>query len=125
MANDEFNTEKDTVGQGKSRGLKTGVSIKRVLEGRLLAEKLHKNIVFVLFVAAWIFFLIANNYWIENQHRERIALEKEVKELRFESVTKAADLMFIRKQSEVMKRIHSEGLDLQESKEPPIKLYRK
>ena len=48
-----------------------------------------------------------------------------MKDLRFESLTRAADLMFIRKQSEVIKRIKDEGLDLQESKEPPVKLYRK
>ncbi len=33
--------------------------------------------------------------------------------------------MFIRKQSEVIKRIKAEGLNLEESKEPPVKLYRK
>ena len=51
-------------------------------------------------------------------------MEGEVRDLRFESITAAADLMFMCKQSEVIKRIKAEGLDLEESQEPPMKLYR-
>lgn len=51
-------------------------------------------------------------------------LEKEVTDLRFESISAAADLMLMRKQSEIIKRIKNEGLALEESKEPPVKLYR-
>ena len=53
-----------------------------------------------------------------------MALEKEVRDLRFESITAAADLMFRSKQSEVIKQVRKEGLNLEESKEPPMKLYR-
>ena len=52
-------------------------------------------------------------------------MEQEVRELRFESITHAAQLMFMSKQSEVKKRVNKEGLNLQESKEPPVKLYRR
>ncbi len=52
-----------------------------------------------------------------------ISLEKELKELRFESITTASDLMYMSKQSEVVKRVEKEGLDLIESTEPPIKIY--
>ncbi len=44
--------------------------------------------------------------------------------MRFESITTAADLMFMCKQSEVIKRIKREGMALEESKEPPVKIYR-
>lgn len=100
-------------------------SVKGVLEGRLLAEKLRNNIGFVLFATVLGLVYITNGYRTERLHRERIVLEKEVTDLRFESITAAADLMFIRKQSEVIKRIRKEGLVLEESKEPPVKLYRR
>lgn len=112
--------------EGKdTRGNKSGPSVKGILEGSLLAEKLRTNIRFVLFATFLGIWYISNGYSTEKLHRERVALEKEVRDLRFESITTAADLMFMRKQSEVIKRIKSEGLALEESKEPPIKLYKK
>lgn len=112
--------------EGKdARGNKSGPSVKGILEGSLLAEKLRTNIRFVLFATFLGIWYISNGYSTEKLHRERVALEKEVRDLRFESITTAADLMFMRKQSEVIKRIKNEGLTLEESKEPPIKLYKK
>lgn len=127
MDKEDFDTTAatDTTEQERLKEPKTGASVKSVLEGSLLAEKLGRNIWFVLFATLLGILYITNGYSTEKLHRERIALEREVKDLRFESVTKAADLMFIRKQSEVIKRIKNEGLNLEESKEPPIKLYRK
>ena len=123
MANDDFNTGK--TGQEEAKTSKSGASVKSVLDGRLLAEKLRRNFGYVLFALVLGVVYITNVYSTERLHRERIALEKEVKDLRFESITRAADLMFIRKQSEVIKRIQHEGLNLEESKEPPVKLFRK
>ncbi len=118
--------ENDHNQSGKeSRESNKAPSVKGLLEGSLLAEKLRTNIRFVLFATFLGIWYISNGYSTEKLHRERIALEKEVRDLRFESITTAADLMLIRKQSEVIKRIKQEGLTLEESKEPPVKLYRK
>lgn len=116
--NKEFIKPKEEVRESVSS------SVKGVLEGRLLADKLRNNIRFVLFVTFLGIVYISNGYSTEKLHRRRVALEKEIRDLRFESITAAADLMFIRKQSEVIKRVKEEGLELEESKEPPIKLYR-
>lgn len=117
-------TEKGTE-EKPGEAAKAGASVKSVLEGSLIAEKLRNNIRFVLFVTVLGIWYISNGYSTERLHRERVALEKEVTDLRFESITAAADLMFMRKQSEVIKRIKNEGLTLEESKEPPVKLYRR
>lgn len=101
-----------------------GSSVKGMLEGNLLADKLRRNIRFVLFATFLGIVYISNGYSTEKLHRKRVALEKEVTDLRFESITAAADLMFKRKQSEVIKRVREEGLALEESKEPPVKLYK-
>ena len=103
---------------------KSGNSLKELLEGRIVADKFKRNGWFVLFITMLGIWYISNGYSMEKLHRERSALESEVRDLRFESITAAANLMFIRKQSEVIKRIKEEGLSLEESKEPPMKLYK-
>ena len=99
-------------------------SMKEVLRGEKLALKLKNNSVLIVFVGLLVILYIANGYSMEKLHRERMKLENEVRDLRFESISAAADLMFIQKQSEVLKQIEREGMELEESKEPPIKLYR-
>lgn len=101
-----------------------GASVKGMLEGRLLADKLKNNIRFVLFATFLCIVYISMGYSTEKLHREKIALEKEVADLRFESITAGANLMFMRKQSEVIKRVQKAGLELEESKVPPMKLYK-
>ena len=115
-------TEDVPVEEKRQEEAKTASSVKSVLEGSLLAEKLRQNIRFVLFATFLGIWYISNGY--EKLHRERVLLEKEVTDLRFESISAAADLMLMRKQSEIIKRIKNEGLALEESKEPPVKLYR-
>lgn len=114
----EFITPKEEVRESVSS------SVKGMLEGRLLADKLRRNISFVLFATFLGILYISNGYSTEKLHRKRNTLEKEVADLRFESVTAGANLMFMRKQSEVIKRVRDEGLALKESKEPPVKLYK-
>lgn len=118
------NDKQPDASEKSEKEIKSGTSVKSLLEGSLLAEKLRRNIRFVLFATCLGIWYISNGYSTEKLHRERVALEKEVRDLRFESISAAADLMFMRKQSEVIKRIKNEGLTLEESKEPPVKLYR-
>ena len=103
-------TEDVPVEEKRQEEAKTASSVKSVLEGSLLAEKLRQNIRFVLFATFLGIWYISNGYSTEKLHRERVLLEKEVTDLR--------------KQSEIIKRIKNEGLALEESKEPPVKLYR-
>jgi len=117
-------TEDVPVEEKRQEEAKTASSVKSVLEGSLLAEKLRQNIRFVLFATFLGIWYISNGYSTEKLQRERVLLEKEVTDLRFESISAAADLMLMRKQSEIIKRIKNEGLALEESKEPPVKLYR-
>lgn len=101
-------------------------SVEELLDGRILADKvIRRNIAFILFLTFLGLFYIANGYSTEKLYKKKVKMEKEVQELRFESITSAAQLMFMSKQSEVKKRINREGLNLQESKEPPVKLYRR
>lgn len=121
-----FSKNKDFISPKEEVKETLGTSVKELLDGRILADKvIHKNMAFILFLTFLGVFYIANGYNTEKLYKKRVILEQRVRELRFESITTAAQLMFMSKQSEVKKRIHEEGLNLQESKEPPVKLYRR
>lgn len=100
-------------------------SMQELLDGQMLADKvIRRNITFILFLTFLGIFYIANGYSTEKLYKKKTQMERDVRELRFESITTASQLMFMSKQSEVKKRVHQEGLNLQESKEPPIKIYK-
>ncbi len=98
-----------------------GTSVKELLDGRILADKvIRRNIMFILFLT-----FLGIFYSTEKLYKKKVAMEREVRDLRFESITTAAQLMFISKQSEVKRRVNEEGLELEESKEPPVKIYKR
>ena len=97
--------------------------MKEVLDGRLLADTvLRRNMGFILFLTLLGILYIANGYNTEKLFMEKVTLEKELSDLRFESVTTASELMHISVPSEVERRVKEAGLDLVQSKEPPVKI---
>jgi len=99
-------------------------SFKDVLSGDVLSKDVVvQHLPFILFIAILGIYYISNRYHSERVYREMVSLEKELKELRFEAITTASDLMYMSKQSEVVKRVKKEGLDLVESTKPPVKIY--
>lgn len=121
-----FSKAKDFISPNEELKETLESSVKELLDGRILADRvIRKNIAFILFLTFLGIFYIANGYSTEKLYKQKVKMEREVRELRFESITTAARLMFISKQSEVKRRINEAGLDLQESKEPPLKLYKK
>ena len=121
-----FSKAKDFISPNEELKETLESSVKELLDGRILADKvIRRNIAFILFLTFLGIFYIANGYSTEKLYKKKVKMEREVRELRFESITTAARLMFISKQSEVKKRVNEEGLNLQESKEPPLKLYKK
>ncbi|MDY4042313.1 MAG: FtsL-like putative cell division protein [Marinifilaceae bacterium] len=102
-----------------------GESMKDLLDGKLLVDTgLRRNIRFIMFLTLLGILYIANGYHTEKLYMEKVALEKEVSELRFEAITTAAELMKLSVQSEVERRIHEAGLDLVQTRVPPIKIER-
>ncbi len=73
----------------------------------------------VVTVVLLMLFYIVNRLNIEDQLRTISELRTEVKELRYESITTSSELMNISKQSEVIRRVEAEGLELKELTEPP------
>jgi hypothetical protein len=121
-----FNKGKDFISPKEEFRESVGTSVKELLDGRILADKvIRKNIIFIIFLMLLGIYYIANGYSTERLYKRKIDMEKEVRELRFESITTSSQLMFISKQSEVKRRIQEAGLNLEESKEPPVKVYRR
>lgn len=121
-----FSKTKDFISPKEELKESVGTSVKELLDGRILADKvIRRNIVFILFLTFLGIFYIANGYSTEKLYKDKMAMSLKVRDLRFKSITIAADLMSKSKQSEVKKRVKAEGLALEESKEPPVKIYRR
>jgi hypothetical protein len=97
-------------------------SIKEILDGRKTREWVVRNLGFIIYVTILIFFYIGNRYSCEKTIRGIVEIEKELKELRFESITTASELMSLSRMSEVSKMVKEKGLELEESREPAKKL---
>jgi hypothetical protein len=104
--------------KGKRKG-----SFKDVLDGSMLIrENVVKQFPFIFFLALLAIFYIGNRYHAEKLKRNISHLQKEQKDLRAESITTKAQLMFMSKQTEVAKEVKRRGLELEESTVPPKKI---
>ena len=117
----EFIEEKPEKPKDKEK--KSSMGLKDFLTGSILnRESVSKQLPYIMFLAILAFFYIGNRYRYEKLVRNEQKLQKEVRNLRAESITTAAQLMFISKQSEVAKLCEKKGLDLKESIVPPKKI---
>ena len=117
MENVEFTDVK------KERDELKGTSIRDVLNGSLLTSGIIlRNIGFIV----WLTFLgivyIGNSYHAEKTARNINQLQREVKDLRAESITTAAELMYVSRQSVVQQMVKNSKLEVKESVEPPYKI---
>lgn len=98
-------------------------SFKNVLDGSILTrEGVIDQLPYVFFLALIAVVYIGNRYQAERIMRENMQIQKEIKELRAESITMASRLMYMSKQSEVAKLVNRHNLGLKEAVEPPRKL---
>jgi len=98
-------------------------SAKSLIDGSVLTKNWVVNQVpFIVFITFLAILYIANRYHAERIVRETVKIQREVKELRFESITTAADLMYISKQSEVARMVKEKIPGLEELVEPPSKI---
>jgi cell division protein FtsL len=107
----------------KAPHAKSGSFMKELLSGSMVTEKIIlKNLWYVLLITFLAAIYIGNRFHAEKITRETTKLQKEVKDLKAESLSTSADLMFISRQSEVFRMVREHGLNLEEQKTPPYKL---
>ena len=81
-----------------------------------------KNIWFLFMLTILGAFYIANRFHAERITRETAKLQREVRDLRSESLSTSAKLMDASRQSEVFRLVRERELNLEELREPPFKL---
>lgn len=97
-----------------------GISFKEFLHGRFLAGKsLGQHWGFMTFMVFLAVLYIGNRYKMEQLLDRQAGLIYELKELKYEAITTSSELMNMSKQSEVMERVHEEGIELEVLKTPP------
>jgi len=107
----------------KADHAKTGSFMKELLSGTMVTEKIIlRNLWYLLLLTLLGAIYIGNRFHAEKVTRETTRLQREVKDLRAESLSTSADLMFISRQSEVYRLVKEKGLDLEELKAPPYRL---
>jgi hypothetical protein len=106
-----------------SRKVTTGALLKDLMSGSTITDKIIlKNMGYILMLTLLGAIYIANRFHAEKLTRETTRLQKEVKDLRSESLSTSADLMYASKQSEVFRLVREKDLNLEELREPPFKL---
>lgn len=95
-----------------------------ILDGTFLTGgNTLRNVPFALFLCVIAGLYIANTYNAERTVRATDTIGKDLKELQSEYISLKSELMFSSNQSQVAVLVAP--LDLQESKEPPHKIYNK
>jgi len=114
--------EKTTADKDENKPIRA----KEFLDGSILTrEAMTRQLPFVLFLTVLAVLYIGNRYHAERMVRKITETELEVKNLRAEQITIAAELMNISKPSEVAAIVDSKNLGLKPSVDPPKKLIRK
>jgi len=108
--------------QEDNKKIGTGSFIKELLSGGLTTKIILKNIWYVMLITSLAAIYIANRFHAEKITRDMTRIQHEVRELRAESLSTSAELMFVSRQSEVYKLVRERGLDLEELKAPAYKL---
>ena len=114
---------KDSMEDAANKQIKPASFIKELLSGSMVSEKIIlKNLGYVSLITFLTAVYIGNRFHSEKITRESTRLQREVKDLRAESLSTSAALMYISKQSEVFSMVREKGLNLEELKTPPYKL---
>src|SRR5512133_3470358 len=120
MSKKEITGDKSkTSGEKATKGFRIK-SAKDLIDGSLLTNKaVLRQLPFILFLFLLAIFYIANRYHAIKILKETMVIQNELKELRANSISTASELMFMSRQSQVVRMVEEEGLGLKESRVPP------
>lgn len=120
MSNEEH---VEFIDEKKQEKTKKRGSVRDFLDGSMLTSgAIVKQLPFILFLSLLALVYIGNRYNTEKITRATIILQQEVKRLRAEMISSESNLMFMSKQSEVIRLVKANNLGLNEAVEPPYKL---
>ena len=109
--------------EAKPKQGKPGSFMKELMSGIIFSDVIIlKNLWYIIFLTILGAFYIGNRFHAEKITRESARLSREVKDLKAESLSTSATLMYVSKQSEVYRMVREKGLGLEELKTPPYRL---
>lgn len=112
-----------SVNEENIKRVSTGTLLKDLMSGTSVTDKLIlKNLGFLFLLTFLGALYIANRFHAERITRETSKLQREVRDLRSESLSTSASLMHESNQSEVFRLVKERELGLEELREPPYKL---
>lgn len=95
-------------------------TIRDIIGGEILTKNfMVKQLPFFLFIALLLLTYIANRNGAEKTARRMVEMQKNIKELRSQSISVNFKLMNLSKQSAIVKNLKDRGMDLKESTVPP------
>jgi len=107
----------------KKKAPKRRNGFKEVLDGSILkSDMIVQQVPFIIYLTILAIVYIGNRYHAERIIRESLSLQAEVKELKAEAISTSSELLRISKQSEVIKLVVANGLELEEAVLPPKKI---
>jgi hypothetical protein len=113
----------EEIKEEKTKKVTTGALLKDLISGSMVTDKIIlKNLGYLLMLTLLGAIYIANRFHAEKLTRETTRLQKEVKDLRAESLSTSTNLMYASKQSEVFRLVREKELNLEELREPPFEL---
>jgi hypothetical protein len=107
----------------KPKKVSIGALLRDLISGSTITEKIIlKNLGYLILLTSLGAVYIGNRFHAEKLTRETSRLQKEVKDLRSESLSTSASLMYASKQSEVFRLVKERDMNLEELREPPFEL---
>jgi len=107
----------------KGKKPKSGSFMKELLSGSMVTDRIvFRNFGYILLLTLLGAMYIGNRFHAEKITREATRLSREVRDLRAESLSTSADLIYVSRQSEVFRLVREKGLGLEELKSPPFRL---
>ena len=116
-----FKKEKkaSTLNEGKK------ISFRDVFGGQILASGfLERNVGLIVMILFMTFFYISNRYECQQKIMDIVKLEKKLTDVKYEALTRSAELMGGSKQSQVKALIQEKGIEIESSQTPPYKLVK-
>ena len=120
---EEIKAESQQEPKTEKKKVSTGALLRDIMSGSTVTEKIIlRNLGYIIMLTILGALYIANRFQAEKLTRETTRMQREVKDLRSESLSTSADLMYASKQSEVFRLVKERDLNLEELREPPFEL---
>jgi hypothetical protein len=115
-----FGLKKKKKGEvNKFEGETKSFTLRDVVGGKMTAEFLGKQAGLITLIIVMIFFYISNRYECQQKMMDIVKLQKKLTDVKYEALTRSAELMGGSKQSKVKDLIVEKGIELEESQTPP------